>query len=297
MMDEQDVIEAEVEQLEDETSVDEEVAADDTSAQEVEGEATAAEPEEAGELSITLGDEPEQQEEEHAAPDWVKDLRKTNRELVRKQRELETENTRLKGSAPQAVRALGPKPTLAGCDYDEAKYEADLETWSRQKTEVETQEAQKRREAETAEQTWQTRLSAVNKFGREMKVTDHDDALGTFEDTFSVVQRGIILDAPSDPKLSAQLRYALGRNPKVAKELAGESHPVRFTFKLAELANKMKVTPKKTAPAPERVVRAGGGGSASAAQNSQLKKLQDEAERTGDRSKVAAFIRKSKQPA
>ena len=88
--------------------------------------------EDAGEVVVTMGDEPPPAEEEDTAraPQWLKDLRKSNREKDRVIREREAEIARLKGSTaqPDAV-VLGPKPTLATCDYDEDKYERDLDAW------------------------------------------------------------------------------------------------------------------------------------------------------------------------
>ena len=73
----------------------------------------------AGEEVITLGGEPAP--EEPRAPDWLRDLRKSNREKERRIRELESQL-----QAPSAPVALGEKPTLKGCDYDDEKFEAAL---------------------------------------------------------------------------------------------------------------------------------------------------------------------------
>jgi hypothetical protein len=267
----------------------------ETDAEEAESEAPAGEQGEAetAELSITLGDEPEPEaEDRRQAPEWVKNLREENRKLVRRQRELEQQLA--KNEPAKAVATIGPRPKLSDpdIDYDEDKLAARLDVWIAQKAEVDDQERQKKRVAEEAEQKWHSRLSAVNGVTKAMKVPDLDEAIERFEETFSVVQRGLILDAPEDPKVSAQLRYALGRNPKVAKELAAEVNPVKFTFKLAELVGKMKVSPKKSAPTPERVVRSTVAGAA--AVDNQLERLRAEADKTGDRTKVAAYMRQQK---
>lgn len=279
----------------------EELEAEPETEAEEEGDSTEGDEGEAevAELSITLGDEPEPQptEEEKRAAPWIRDLRKQNqkkdRELREKDRRIAELEARSKGAA-SSEPALGPRPTMGDpdIDYDEDKFAARLDVWLAQKAEVDNRERQKKRAVEEAEQKWQGRLTAVNGVTKAMKVPDLDEALATFEDTFSVVQRGLILDAPEDPKVSAQLRYALGRNPKVAKELAAETNPVKFTFKLAELVGKMKVTRKKSAPAPERVVRSTVAGAA--AVDNQLERLRAEADKTNDRTKVAAYMRQQK---
>lgn len=271
----------------------------ETEAEVDEGEAPADEEGEAetAELSITLGDEPEAEQEDRAqAPEWVKNLRAENRKLVRRTRELE-QQVAAKVEPAKAAATIGPRPMMsdADIDYDEDKFAARLDVWLAQKSEVDNQERQKKRAIEEAEQKWQGRITAVDGVTKGMKVPDLDEALATFEETFSVVQRGLILDAPKDPKVSAQLRYALGRNPKVAKELAAETNPVKFTFQLAELAGKMKVAPKKSAPAPERVVRATVAGAA--AVDNQLQRLRAKAEQTGDYTEVAAYRKKRQQQA
>lgn len=287
-----EVVEDEIENLEGETPA-EEVTVEDTPSEgsdNTEGETPEgeADPEAEGEVSITLGGDPEPEEEERrAAPQWVKDLREENRKLVRRQRELEQQLS--KGEPAKTVATLPPRPKLSDhdIDYDEDKLNARLDTWLAQKAEVDAQAAKQEQVKKDAEQKWQTRLAAVNTAAKGLKVADYDDAAAAFEEQFSVVQRGLILDAPEDPKVSAQLRYALGRNPKVAKELAAEQNPIRFTFKVAELVNKMKVQPKKSAPTPERVVRSGAAGVA--AVDNTLERLRAEAEKTGDLSKVIAY--------
>lgn len=288
-------IEEEIEQpVEDEPTEDdltEEPAQEE--GQDGEGDTTDAE---SDEVVITLGDEPEaEQDDQKAAPAWVKNLREENRKLVRRQRELEQQIA--KAEPAKAAPALAPRPKLSDpdIDYDEDKLAARLDTWVAQKSEFEAQERQKRAAVEEAEQKWQSRINAVTSAAKTLKVPDHDDAIGVFEDTFSVVQRGLILDAPEDPKTSAQLRYVLGRNPKVAKELAAEANPVKFTFKLARLVEKMKVQPKKSAPPPERVVRSAVAGAA--AVDNTLERLRKDAEKTGDLSKVLAYKSSRKKAA
>lgn len=131
-----------------------------------------------------------------------------------------------------------------------------------------------------------------------LKVSDYDDASQAFEDTFSIVQQGIVIGGPEDPKASALLRYALGKNPKKAKELAAIKDPVKFAFAVAKLETQLKVTPRKSAPPPDRQVRSSVAGAT--AVDNQLARLQAEADKTGDRSKVAAYLRqknKAKQAA
>lgn len=252
------------------------------------------------EIVVSLGDDPEPgEEEEKRAPEWVRELRKSNREKDRKLREQEAEIARLKGTTQPAAVVVGEKPTLEGCDYDAEKFERELEAWHTRKREADEQKRTRDQQAEQLQAQWQARTDAVSKAATALKLPDYEDAVLAFEDLFpEMVHRGIIMGGPEDPKASALLRYALGKNPKKAKELAAIKDAVKFAFAVAKLETQLKVTPRKSAPPPDR--RVGSSVAGAAAVDSQLARLQAEADKTGDRSKVAKYLRekqKAKQAA
>lgn len=242
-----------------------------------------------GDVEISIGDpDPADEDGKHtAAPDWVKDLRRSNREKDKVIRDLEKKLQAVTPATQTVV--VGEKPTLEGCGYDAEKFEQDLEAWHNRKREADEQ----RRTQETAEHQqraqWQARMDAVGKAASAIKVPDAEDAVMAFESTFSALQQGIILGGPDDPKTSAQLRIALGKSPKLARELAAVTDPVKFAMRLQTMVDKMKITPRKAAPAPDTPVRSSVGGAA--AVDNQLLRLQAEADKTGDRSKVAKYLR------
>lgn len=247
------------------------------------------------ELVVTLGDEPQPDAaQDKAAPDWVRELRKANREKERRIRELEAQLSSGR-PAPQAL-VVGEKPTLADHDFDEDKFAAALEAWHGRKFAAEQQQRAIQQEAEQQQKQWLARLDAVGKAAATLKVADADEALAAFEDTFSVVQQGIILDAPDDPKTSALLRYALGKNPKKARELAAITNPVKFTRALTQLEAQLKTAPRKTAPPPDQRVRGAGAGAGVVAQG-RLTQLHAEAQRTGDYTAYLAAKRAARKAA
>lgn len=255
---------------------------------EVEGAQTEAANDDEG-ITVTLGDEPadEESDDSKAAP-WVRELRKTHRETVRHLRAMEAENARLKaGKTEPAAQPVGEKPRLADFSFDEEAHEKALDAWHERKRAAEDRERRQREADEQQRTQWTGRLGAVDKAAAALRVPDHDEALQLFEDQLSVVQRGIILAAPNDPKTSALLRYALGKNPAKAKALAEITDPVKFTWAAAQLEAQLKVAPRKSAPPPERVVRSSVAGAA--AVDTSLQRLRDEAEKTGDFSKVLAY--------
>lgn len=250
----------------------------------------------ADELVVTIGDEPAPDAaQDKAAPDWVRELRKANREKERRIRELEAQIASARPVAPQAV-VVGEKPTLADHDFDEDKFAAALEAWHGRKFAAEQQQRAAQQAEEQQRQHWMARLDAVTKASSTLKVPDAEDAHAAFEDTFNVVQQGIIIGAPDDPKTSALLRYALGKNPKKARELAAITDPVKFTFAIAKLEGQLKVQPKKSAPPPDQRVSSPGAG-ASIVQNGRLKQLHEQAQRTGDYTAYLAAKRAARQAA
>lgn len=243
-----------------------------------------------GEVVITLdGAELAEGEDGKTTPKWLPDLRRANREKERRIRELEAQ---LAKSAP-AAPALGAKPTLESCDFDTERFQSEYEAWTQRKVEQDQAERQRQQDEQAERAQWQTRLDAVTRAASTLRVQDYDDAAEAFSDAFNPVQQAIIVAGPDDPKAAALLRYVLGKNPGKAAELAAIKDPVKFAFAVSKLETQVKVTTRKLPPAPDRVVRASGAGTA--AVDSALAKLEADAEKTGDRTKVAAYLRQKRQ--
>lgn len=247
-----------------------------------------AQEESGDEVIVSIGEETPPQEQEQRAPEWVRELRKSHRELQRQNRELqaklETTQTETKPTL------LGAKPTLEAHDYDAEKYEAALTDWFERKREVDQQAQQAKRAEEETKQAWQEKLDAYGKAKAGLRVKDFDDAEMAIQEVFNVTQQGVVLQGAENPALVV---YALGKNPKRAKELADIKDPVKFAFAVAKLETQLKVTNRKAAPPPERAVK--GTGSLSGAVDSNLERLREEAAKTGNMSKVIAYKRQLRQ--
>lgn len=246
------------------------------------------------EVVITIGDESppsEDEERDSKAPAWVGELRKSKREADRRIRELAAENERLKGAGqqPQAV-AVGTKPTLEACEYDEGRFERDLEAWQQRKRDAEQEVTEKQQVAANAKKAWDAQLAHHDKLKTDLKVRDFDGAEAAIESTLSKTQQGLIVHGADN---SAHVFYALGKNPKTLKDLAAITDSVKFAFAVAKLETKLKVTPRNTAPIPERIVR--GNAPAPGGSDKKLASLEAEAERTGNRSKVIEYKRELRQ--
>lgn len=267
-----------------------EAAANEAAPQAPETETVTETPEAAeDEVVVSIGEEPPPQEEQARAPEWVRELRKSHRELQRRNRELEE---KVKTTAAVEAPKVGKKPTLEDLDYDAERYEAALSGWYDQKRRADEAEAKAREAAAQQERAWQAKLDSYGKAKAELKVRDFEDAESFAQETFSVTQQGVMLQGAENPAL---VIYALGKNPAKAKELSSISDPVKFAFAVAKLEAQLKVTPRKAPPPPERTVR--GTGPLSGTVDSTLERLRDEAARTGDMSKVMAYRRQQRKQA
>lgn len=241
------------------------------------------------EVVVSIGEEPPPQEdEEKQAPEWVRELRKKNREDQRRIRELE-EQLKANQTAETKPAVLGKKPTLEDCDYDSERFEQELTAWHERKRQQDLAATEARKAEEAQQEAWKKKLETYGTAKAELKVKDFDDAEAALQDHLNVTQQGIIVQGSENPALVV---YALGKNPKKAKELGSITDPVKFAFAVAKLETQLKVTNRKAPPPPEKTVQGTGGTSGSV--DSTLERLRTEAEKTGDYTKVTAYKRQKR---
>jgi desulfoferrodoxin (superoxide reductase-like protein) len=286
----------EEDQFEDESFVDEnseqEESIDDSSSvnDELESDVSETNDDESDEVIVSIGEEAPPPEEQSHAPEWVRELRKTNRELQKQNREL---HSRLQTTAQTETKpvTLGAKPKLEDHDYDVDQFEAALASWFDRKRQVDEVVAKQEAEAVNQQKAWQSKLDGYSKAKAELKVKNFEDAELVAQELLSITQQGIVLQGADNPAL---IVYALGKNLKKAKELSEITDPVKFAFAVAKLEKDLKVTNRKSAPPPERVVS--GTGRSSGSVDSTLERLREEASRTGNMTKVIQY-KKQKQAA
>lgn len=258
---------------------------------EVESQAEHEEEPEQEEVVVSIGDEEPPAEEEVRAPEWVRDLRKANREKERRIRELEAKLQTSTQPENKPV-TLGAKPKLEDFDYDADSFEQALDAWHDRKRQHDIEMDKVRQAEQQQQQAWQERLDSYSRAKAELKVRDYDDAEAVAQEVFNVTQQGVMLQGADNPAL---VIYALGKNPKKAAELAKISDPVKFAFAVAKLEKELKITNRKAATAPERVIS--GNARSSGSVDSNLDRLRAEAERTGDMTKVIAYKRQLREKA
>jgi desulfoferrodoxin (superoxide reductase-like protein) len=241
------------------------------------------ETEDTEEVVVSIGEEAPPPEEQTHAPEWVRELRKTNRELQRQNRELQNKLQTTAQTETKPV-VLGVKPKLEDHDYDADKFEAALADWFERKRQADEASARQEAEVMNQQKAWKAKLDGYGKAKAELRVKDFEDAEAVALEVFNITQQGVMLQGADNPALVV---YALGKNPKKAKELSDIKDPVKFAFAVAKLEKELKVTNRRAAPAPERIVS--GTGRSSGAVDSTLERLREEAARTGNMTKVIQY--------
>lgn len=283
-MDTEETIIEEEQETEPETEVEE---------PETEEEETPEEPEE---VTVAIGDEetPDDEDDESMAPEWVRDLRKKHKVMKRENRELKEKIQHYE--APQQQHAIdpGPKPTLESCDYDADLYQQKYDEWKEAEFNAKLQQRDRQQQQQKASEAWQQSINRYVERKQKLRVKDYDDAEEAVMETLNLNQRGMIVQAADNPEL---VIYALGKNPKRARELAAITDHVKFAMAIGRLETQLKIKPKskKSTPPPEKTLS--GSGSLAATTDRTLARLRAEAEKTGDYTKVHQYNRERRKKA
>lgn len=228
------------------------------------------------EIVISIGEEaaPASGEE---APEWVRDLRKRNREL-----EKELAESR-KGKAAE-VPQLGPRPTIEECDYDQEEFDERLNKWLDDKAKADRAAEEAQASTRKAQEAWQAELGVYADQKTNLGVNDIDQAEEEVLSALSPAQQAILIQGAENKALVV---YALGKNPTKLQELARITDPVKFAFAAARLEGQTKMEKRKATTNPEG--RVTGSAPLSGASDQKLKRLEEEAERTGDRTELIRY--------
>lgn len=210
----------------------------------------------------------------------LKDGSKENRNLKRKLEELSTE---------QKPDALQSKPKLEDSDFDNAKHEAKLDQWYKDKATFEKEQEKAETTKQEENKAWQKVLDGHNEKISALNVSDFEDVEESIKGSFSEVQQGLILKVAKD---SAKFMYALGKFPERAKELSKIKDHVDFIAEVARMEGKV-VTKRRPKTQPEEKVE--GSGTPGNPNSTTLEKLREEAAETGDFTKVIAYRKREKE--
>lgn len=225
--------------------------------------------------------------EDEAAPALENDS-SVIRGFRQKLRDLERENVQLrKASEPKPIE-VGEKPSLASCEYDEDRFETELDDWKGKVAAQRQQQADASKRNETVEaERDKVRTAYMAQRARYPEARFEEAEREVFETLPANIQGGILkLDRAAD------LVMALHASPSELTALAelAQADPILALVKIGELKGKLQVMRKP--PAPDRDVR--GNASPASGTNKELARLENEAERTGDRTKLISYRRKLK---
>ena len=258
--------------------------------EEQEAEAQAeTQPEEEGPLVVQIGDDaPEEDldDEGKPLPQWGRELRKVSRAKDAKIKELER---KLASHETPQVGALRERPTLDAHGFDDEAFANDLETWIAEKTAFDNKRKDAEQQAKAIEEAWQAKVASYNTSKASLPVADFDDAEAFVQDTFDQTQQGLLIKIAKD---APTLVYALGKNPAKATALAGIKDYAEFVAEAVRLEMSVKTT-RKPATSPERAVSVPTGTGVATTDNT-LERLREEAAKTGDYTKVAAYKRQKR---
>lgn len=235
----------------------------------------AEQPEDDGELAIEVEGDDEPEDEPHLA----KKLRAEVRERNKRIKELEA---RL---APKPVE-IGDKPDIwdAYCDGDPDKYEAALIEWNDRKRQAEQADRAQSEQQTTQQQAFEKQRVAYRDKARSMGVKDIDGAEQGIIDALGAPYLGAIIQYADDP---AKVVAALAAHPRLLAQIADEPDDLRKLKLMFQMESKVTIK-RKGAAAPEAGTILKGTANVSGGDKA-LEKLERDAERTGDRSKLIAY--------
>lgn len=276
-----DIEDDEVSEADAETDADSDVDGD-------EAEVEEPDTEDEGDLIVTIGEgSPDSDDEDTAnAPEWVKKLRKQQKETARENKELKRQ-LEARQTAETKPAELRKKPTLEDHDFDADAFEVDLLEWNYEKTERDTAEKVKAVAQKHEQAAWQAKLGVYAKATKALAAKDFEEVEDDVKATLSMTQQAIIVEVAENPALTV---YALGKNEAELKRLAEIKNPIAYAAEVVRLEAKMKTSRRKPTTEPERRVK----GAAPAAGGSNLKKLHEQAQKTGDWTAYLAAKRAAK---
>ena len=211
------------------------------------------------------------------APEWVKKVREENRELKRQLKQRESQQFE--------QQVLREKPTLDDHDYDSDAFEQDYAQWLQEKQQVDAQVHAERQKYQQYHERYKADVDAIK-----AKAPDYDEVELSVVDVLSEQKQGLLQMLVDNP---AKVVYALGKNSPAQLERLSKLDDIQFAKQIVLMEMQMSSKTKsrnQNKPKPKTHELEGAAGGA----DTRLAKLEAEADRTGDRSKVAAYKKQMK---
>ncbi|EMN1549305.1 phage capsid protein [Enterobacter kobei] len=235
---------------------------------ETESEQAEEQPEEyslrVGDEEISLTEEDDDHVDGQPAPQWVKDLRKNNRDKDKELRELRRQLEMIQAKPAEVQQpqsdVIPPMPKFEDFyseDIPEEAFEKAVAYWHENKSRVEQTKQQQQRQQQENIQKFQKRLEQHNERATKLPVKDYRETEEVVRRELPVIQQEILIHAADEG--SELIAYALGKNPQLRQRVAAETDPIRAAFLLGQISKQVSLAPKpKKATKPEPEVRGGG---------------------------------------
>lgn len=191
------------------------------------------------------------------APDWVKHLRKDFKTIQRENKELRKQLEQQDMSGELIAPAVAPeKPTLDGCDYDDARFEKELADWYEKKSHAENAEKQKIQQQHEYQQRFNQRLEAHKQRAAKLPVKDYQEAEDIVRSELPDIQKELIIHCADEG--SELIAYGLGKSKAIRQRIIAETDPLRAAYLLGQISQQVKLAPKpKKNISPEPEVKGG----------------------------------------
>ncbi len=213
----------------------------------------------------------------------------TIRDMRQQLRQAQRENAELRKLTKPPKVELGPKPTIADCEYDEDRYEAALDAWKERKAEAEREDREAEERQKKDREEWAGRVQTYQTGKTQLRVSDFDAAESTVFTALPEQHQALLMMS----KNPAALVYALSKAPAKLDELS-KLDLTRAAMLVGKLEDKVTVTTRRKPSAQPDTPLRGNTNISTPSNDRELARLEKEADRTGDRSKLIAYKRSLK---
>lgn len=218
----------------------------------------------------------------------IRQMRDRMREQARRIAELE------KQTVPQQaeVQHPGKEPELSDFEYDEEKYRAGVRDYDRKLAAWEAHQAEATERQEREHKEIQSQVQAYQTRKAELRVPDFDIAESSVMTALPQQHQALLMRSGK----GAEMVVALHRNPAKLEELA-KLNLVDAAMMVGELRSKVTMTSRrKPSVQPDTPLR-GNTNLSVPSTDRELARLEKEADRTGDRSKLIAYRKQLREKA
>lgn len=270
----------------DQRHVDDDVL-DLTEEQEIEAAGDTADPDaeqqDDGEDYLSFGGDDADPAQEEPETDLVKRLRREIRERDKKLAQVARQ--------PQAEEPIvvGDRPTMESVDYDQEAFDREFDAWE-ERREAKRQQDQRLEQGQRQQQErWQQVQTSYQQAKQKLPFADKQEAEQAAFDELTEIQQAVIASVADNPAL---VIYAVGKNRGKLAEIAGIEDPLKLAKHIGKMEASMTVKKRARPPQPDTAVK--GSTISSTATDKHEKKLEEEAERTGDRTKLIQYRRQKR---